>query len=282
MNGVILINKEKGKTSRDMVNKLNHIFHTKKIGHTGTLDPIATGVLVMCIGRYTKLVDHLSTLKKEYIATIKLGIQTDTLDITGNILETRKCNVKKDDIINVFKSLKGNFNQTIPIYSAKKINGKKLYEYARNNEKIDLPTNCVEIYNIELLKFQDDEIIFKATVSKGTYIRSLIDVICQKLNVIGCMSDLVRTKQGNFTIEDAYSINDIENNNYTLLKAKDLFFYPEYELNEEGYKRAINGNFLNIDLDTEFVIVNYKNNEVALYRKKENNVFILDTMLIDF
>ena len=133
MDGIILINKEIGKTSRDEINTLCHIFNTKKIGHTGTLDPIATGVLVVCINKYTKLVNILMSLEKEYIAKIKLGIKTDTLDITGNILEQRKCNVTKKDIEKVLKNFIGIYKQTIPLYSAKKINGKKLYEYARNN-----------------------------------------------------------------------------------------------------------------------------------------------------
>lgn len=279
MNGVILLDKEQNKTSRDMVNELNHIFHTKKIGHTGTLDPLATGVLVMCIGRYTKLVDHLSSLTKEYVATIKLGVKTDTLDITGNILEERACTTTKEEILKVFSSLEGEFEQTIPIYSAKKINGKKLYEYAREGKEVDLPKNKVMINSLKLIDYSDNEIKFVTSVSKGTYIRSLIEEITNRLNIIGTMSSLVRTKQGSFSIDDAYSIEKIKNNNYKLLKAKDLFDYPLYELNDEGYKRAINGAYLNIDCDSDFVIVNYKQNEVALYRKKEENIFLLDTML---
>ena len=127
MKGILLVNKEINKTSRDMVNELNHIFTMKRIGHTGTLDPLATGVLVMCLGSYTKLVEKLSSLEKEYIAEIKLGIKTDTLDITGNVLEQRECNVKKEDVLKVFEDLIGSFEQTIPMYSAKKINGKKWY-----------------------------------------------------------------------------------------------------------------------------------------------------------
>lgn len=279
MNGVILLDKEQNKTSRDMVNELNHIFHTKKIGHTGTLDPLATGVLVMCIGRYTKLVDHLSSLTKEYVATIKLGVKTDTLDITGNILEERACTTTKEEILKVFSSLEGEFEQTIPIYSAKKINGKKLYEYAREGKEVDLPKNKVMINSLKLIDYSDNEIKFVTSVSKGTYIRSLIEEITKRLNIIGTMSSLVRTKQGSFSIDDAYSIEKIKNNNYKLLKAKDLFDYPLYELNDEGYKRAINGAYLNIDSDSDFVIVNYKQNEVALYQKKEENIFLLDTML---
>ena len=133
INGIILLDKPQNKTSRDMVNELNHIFAMKKIGHTGTLDPLATGILIMCLGKYTKLVPLLQSDKKEYIATVKLGIKTDTLDITGNILEEKNCKIIKEDLLNVLNNIKGLIKQEIPMYSAKKINGKKLYEYAREN-----------------------------------------------------------------------------------------------------------------------------------------------------
>ena len=156
MNGILLINKEEGKTSRDIVNDCMHIFNTKKIGHTGTLDPIATGVLVITIGRYTKLGDALTSTYKEYIAEFKLGIETDTLDITGNILNRKEINVDKEKVINTINSFKGKYNQEVPIYSAVKINGKKLYEYARNNEQIELPKREVDIQNIEVLNIDND------------------------------------------------------------------------------------------------------------------------------
>ena len=151
MNAVILINKDKGKTSRDVVNSLTNVFNTKRIGHTGTLDPIAQGVLVICINKYTKLVNSLMSLDKEYIGTITLGIKTDTFDITGKVLDKKDVNVSKDDIEKVFSSLIGKYKQVVPIYSAKKVNGKKLYEYARNGEEVNLPINEVDIYNLELI-----------------------------------------------------------------------------------------------------------------------------------
>lgn len=177
IDGIIVVNKNAGMTSRDVVNVLCKIFNTKKIGHTGTLDPIATGVLVIAIGKYTKLVDKITSLDKEYIAKVKLGIKTDTLDITGNILEKRKCNVYKEALINTLNSFVGSYNQVVPKYSAIKINGKKLYEYARRNIEINLPSRKVEIKNIELLEFNNDSFTFKTKVSKGTYIRSLIDLL---------------------------------------------------------------------------------------------------------
>ena len=242
MNGVILINKTKYKTSRDMVNELNHIFDMKKIGHTGTLDPMATGVLVMCFGKYTKLVDELSSMQKEYVATIKVGIKTDTLDITGNVLEQKPCNFDKESIIKVLDSLKGKVTQKIPLYSAKKVNGKKLYEYARIGKEVKIPENEIEIFDIELLDVTNDTITFKALVSKGTYIRSLIEMICDRLYIIGTMSSLIRTKQGKFMVDDSFTIEDVRSGRYNLLTAKDLLPYPVYKLSKEEYERVKNGN----------------------------------------
>ena len=279
MNGVILINKTKDKTSRDMVNELNHIFDMKKIGHTGTLDPLATGVLVMCLGKYTKLVDELSGLKKEYIAQIKVGIKTDTLDITGNILEERKCIFTKEDLQEVLDDLKGKIIQKIPKYSAKKINGKKLYEYARKGQEIELPKNEIEIYEIELLNIDEDLITFRSLVSKGTYIRSLIEEICQKLNIIGTMNSLVRTKQGTFSIENSYSIEDVKLGNYQILTAKDLLTYPVYQLTSEEYQKVKNGNKIKLDSDDKKIILEYAGKEVAIY-EKEKELYRSFVMLI--
>lgn len=278
MKGILLVNKTFNKTSRDMVNELNHIFDTKKIGHTGTLDPIATGVLVMCIGRYTKLVDKLSSLEKEYVAEIKVGVKTDTLDITGNVIEEKKCNVNKDEVENVLQSMVGSFTQTIPKYSAKKINGKKLYEYARNNEEITLPKNEVEIKNIELLDIHDDIIKFRTLVSKGTYIRSLIEEICKRLNIIGTMNSLIRTKQGKFSIENAYIIDDIKKGNYKLLSALEVLGFPEYKLNSDEFFKVSNGNKMYFDTDSKYLICTYDNEEIAIYEKKED-FYIINEML---
>ena len=279
MNAVILINKDKGKTSRDVVNSLTNVFNTKRIGHTGTLDPIAQGVLVICINKYTKLVNSLMSLDKEYIGTITLGIKTDTFDITGKVLDKKDVNVSKDDIEKVFSSLIGKYKQVVPIYSAKKVNGKKLYEYARNGEKVNLPINEVDIYNLELISYEDKKIVFKCNCSKGTYIRSLIQTICEKLNVIGTMSDLIRTKQGNFDISNTYTIKDIENGNYKVLSVKDLFDYKIYNLNEDEYNKVKNGSHIKIDSNEDKLLLYYNNGEVAIYKKKDE-FYVCDIMLI--
>lgn len=279
MNAVILINKDKGKTSRDVVNSLTKVFNTKRIGHTGTLDPIAQGVLVICINKYTKLVNSLMSLNKEYIGTITLGIKTDTFDITGKVLDKKDVNVSKDDIEKVFSSLIGKYKQVVPIYSAKKVNGKKLYEYARNGEEVNLPINEVDIYNLELISYEDNKIVFKCNCSKGAYIRSLIQTICEKLNVIGTISDLIRTKQGNFDISNTYTIKDIENGNYKVLSVKDLFDYKIYNLNEDEYNKVKNGSHIKINSNEDKLLLYYNNEEVAIYKKKDE-FYVCDIMLI--
>lgn len=227
MDGILLINKEKDYTSRDVVNIISKKLKTKKVGHTGTLDPLASGVLVVVVGRATKLVNYLTSTYKEYEAEITLGLKTDTLDITGNILNKEKTNITKEQIIDVLNNFEKQYNQTVPIYSAVKINGKKLYEYARENIEIELPKRMVEIKELELIsdiKYENDKTIFKirTLVSKGTYIRSLISDIATNLNTIGVMSSLVRTKQGKFDIKDTYTLNEVKNNNYNLIKIEDV------------------------------------------------------------
>jgi len=269
-NLILVINKEKDYTSRDVVNKLIKILKIKKIGHTGTLDPMATGVLVCLTGKYTKLVDLITSFEKEYIAEIKLGIKTDTLDITGNIFERKQIKIYNvDEIINVLNSFIGTYEQIVPKYSAVSINGKRLYEYARNNEKVELPKRLVEIKKIELLEYHDDLIKFKVLVSKGTYIRSLIEDICNRLNTIGTMSDLVRIKQGKFNIDNSFSLNDIENNNFKSLKLEEVLDLEVIELDDSLYKKVINGNKLNINYNG-YVLFKKDNLDIALYYFEKN------------
>ena len=273
MNGLLVVNKPKNKTSRDVVNELNHIFSFKKIGHTGTLDPLATGVLVCLFGKYTKLVNLITSYEKEYVATIKLGIKTDTLDITGNIIDKKEVNITKEKIEEVFNNFPKKYYQTVPLYSAVKINGKKLYEYARNNEKVILPKREVSIYKLELLEYNNTIIKFKALVSKGTYIRSLIDDLMHNLNTYGVMQELIRTKQGNFTLNDSYTLEDIKNNNYKLLNIKEFLDYPIIELDNKYYKQIINGVIIpNIFNIKDKVIFTYQNKDIAIYELKENNL----------
>lgn len=266
MDKLLVVNKEKNLTSRDIVNNLTKIFNTKKIGHTGTLDPIATGVLVCLFGKYTKLVDLLTSLDKEYIAEIKLGIKTDTGDITGSIIENKSFNITKDNIIKVFEKFPQKYEQTVPKYSAVKINGKKLYEYARNNIEIELPKREVSIFSLELIDYEKDIIKFKTHVSKGTYIRSLIEDICEKLGTIGTMNNLIRTKQGGFDIKDSFTLDEIKNGNFKFQNIHEFLKYPSIEINDELIKIIKNGGRIkNIYNVQDKVIFTYQGEDIAIY-----------------
>lgn len=267
MNGILLINKPIDFTSRDVVNKLTKILKTKKIGHTGTLDPIATGVLVVCVGNTTKLCELLTSEYKEYVATIKLGIKTDTLDTTGNIIEKKEYNVTVEQIKEVLNSFLGTSIQTTPIYSAVKVNGKKLYEYAREGKEVELPKREINITDIELISYKDDEIKFKTTVSKGTYIRALIDDICNKLNTVGTMSSLIRTKQGKFTLEETFTLEDVENGKYELISIeKALSDIETITIDEETYNKVKNGAIIPKQFNNDYANLLYNNKIVAIYK----------------
>lgn len=272
MDGIILINKPKNVTSRDVVNQVGKILKNKKIGHTGTLDPIATGVLVLCVGKYTKLVDLITSYEKEYISTVLVGTETDTLDVTGNILNKVDVKLEEDKLIQALKSFKGDYIQEVPIYSAVKINGKKLYEYARNNESIDLPKREVEIKNIELLDIDNNEFTFKVKVSKGTYIRSLINDIGKYLEIPMCMKELHRTMQGNFKINDCYTIEDIENGNYNILDIKDVLDYKVIKINDKTLEFKIkNGALIDNNFNYDTVMFELDDKIIAIYQTYEKD-----------
>lgn len=226
MNGILVVNKDLGYTSRDVVNIVCKTLGTKKVGHTGTLDPMASGVLVLCLGNALKLCELLTNHDKEYVAGITLGIETDTLDMEGNVLSTKTVDIDKDKITDAVNSFKGSYMQEVPKYSAVKVNGKKLYEYARKNIDVKLPSKMVTISDIEVIddiEHRDGKIYFKikTTVSKGTYIRSLVRDIGAKLGVPAVMNSLVRNRLGDFKIDDAYSLEDINAGNYKLISIPD-------------------------------------------------------------
>lgn len=226
MNGIIVINKPKDYTSRDIVNIVSKKLNTKKVGHTGTLDPLATGVLVLPIGRTLKVSELLTSNTKEYIAEVILGYETDMLDITGTEIKRNIPSVTKEELLKVLKSYIGKYNQEVPLYSAVKVGGRKLYEYARSGTPVTPPSKEVEVYSLELisdLKHINGAVEFtiRCEVSKGTYIRSLIRDIAYSLNTYGTMKNLIRTRQGIFTLKDAYTLKDIEENNYKLLSIKE-------------------------------------------------------------
>ncbi len=274
MDKILLVNKPKGLTSRDVVNKIVKIFNTKKVGHAGTLDPLATGVLVVCIDKATKLVELVSG-NKTYQVEALLGIQTDTLDIEGKILKEEDVNIPNKKIFSVIKSFIGKYNQEIPLYSAKKINGTKLYEYARKNIKVDLPSKQVEIYSIDSVSITNInnkiKLEFICEVSKGTYIRSLINDIAKKLNTIGIMTNLKRTKQDIFDIKDSYTLEQIENNQYKLIDM-DKINIEKKIVNESLELKIKNGQVLNKDFDGDMIMyVSSDNKALAIYKTYEKD-----------
>lgn len=281
MDGIVLINKEKNCTSRDVVNQVSKILKTKKIGHTGTLDPIATGVLVLCIGKATKLVEVITSYDKEYEAEVILGIKTDTKDITGKILKEEKAIISKENIEECLKKMIGTYNQTVPIYSAVKINGKKLYEYARNNEEIELPKRKVTIKELKLISditYEKEKTKFKIKchVSKGTYIRSLIEDIATNLNTIGTMENLKRTKQGNFQIANANTIQDIENNKFKIYPIEEILekFY-KIEMTDDLYFKIKNGSIIKNNYNHDIVAFTKNDKVIAIYKEYSKDKTLL-------
>ena len=277
MNGILIVNKPQNYTSRDIVNIISKKLNTKKVGHTGTLDPIAEGVLVVPIGRALKISELLTSEKKEYIAKVILGYETDMLDITGKEIKRNIPNVDKDKLIEVLNSFIGKYNQEVPMYSAVKVNGRKLYEYARSNIQITPPSKIVEIYSISLLEgpiYKDDMVEFtmKCEVSKGTYIRSLIRDIAYKLSTYGTMKELIRTKQGSFLLEDAFTLEDIQKDNYKLLSIKEAL--PNIKItkiDDKTLKQVKNGMVLDKFFEEEIsLLVDKDGREIAIYKKEGN------------
>ena len=270
MDGVFLVDKESGVTSRDVVNEIIKKTETSKVGHTGTLDPLATGVLVICVGKATKLVDYLSSADKTYIAEITLGLETDTLDCEGSIKNEKFVSCSDEEIIKAIFSMKGKYEQEVPLYSAVKVNGKKLYEYAREGLKVELPKREVQIFDIKLsspIKRYDGKIIFsiECRVSKGTYIRSLVRDIALKLHTIGIMSKLRRVKQGRFSVENCKKIDDIRIKD--MIGIRDLLSDLPTVTVDNGLKKDIlNGKILDSLYNTNQVLfVDQNNFALAIY-----------------
>ena len=273
MNGILLINKPKGITSSDVVIKLRKLLNTKKIGHTGTLDPIAEGLLVITIGEATKISSILIDHNKEYIATLRLGIKTDTYDTEGKVLEENP--IPKDlDIEKMILDFKGTYLQEVPIYSSVKVNGKKLYEYARNNIEVELPKREVNIKEIEILDITNNIVKIKCTVSKGTYIRSLINDIGNKLGCGAIMTELVRTKVDDFSIDNSYTLEDIENNNYKLINIEDSLDYPIIKVDKELEFKISNGVKLDnlFDIKDKVIFLNDNNKLLGIYERQHNKL----------
>ncbi|MGN0340164.1 MAG: tRNA pseudouridine(55) synthase TruB [Lachnospira sp.] len=254
MDGIINVYKEKGFTSHDVVAKLRGILHIKKIGHTGTLDPDAVGVLPVCIGKGTKLCDMITDTDKTYEAVMLLGISTDTQDISGNVLSKKEVDVDEKTLIETVDSFVGEYKQIPPMYSAIKVNGRKLYQLAREGIEIERSPRDVYIRSIHIndMNLQDGEPSVTMTVScsKGTYIRTLCHDIGEKLGCGACMKSLSRTRVGRFCIDDSYTINQIAALNLKgelssiVAPVDSMFDYPRIQINKEYDKLLYNGNLL--------------------------------------
>ena len=246
MDGIIVINKEKKYTSHDVVAKLKKKLNISKVGHTGTLDPNATGVLPILIGKGTKFSKYLINHDKIYEVELELGKKTDTADIEGKVIEEENVDEKyiKENLLQVLESFVGKQEQIPPMYSAIKKNGKKLYEYARAGEKVDIEPRKIEIYKIDLNKYDKNIISFVVSCSKGTYIRSLCEDIAEKLNTVGYMKNLKRLQVGKFNIKDAVYIDDIDLknvNDHLITPEEILRGIPCINLGEKKLKLFLNG-----------------------------------------
>ena len=246
MDGIIVINKEKEYTSHDVVAKLKKKLNISKVGHTGTLDPNATGVLPILIGKGTKFSKYLINHDKIYEVELELGKKTDTADIEGKVIEEKNVDEKyiKENLLQVLESFVGKQEQIPPMYSAIKKDGKKLYEYARAGEKVEIEPRKIEIYKIDLNKYDKNIISFVVSCSKGTYIRSLCEDIAEKLNTLGYMKNLKRLQVGKFNIKDAVYIDDIDLknvNDYLITLEEILRGIPCINLDEKKLKLFLNG-----------------------------------------
>lgn len=279
MNGFILVNKKKNMTSRDVVNSLIKILNTKKIGHTGTLDPFAEGLLLVAVNKGLKVVKLLNYKDKEYIAKVRLGIKTDTLDITGNILEERKEDINKEELEKVLQSFIGEYSYEAPIYSAIKVNGKKLYEYAREGKKVEIPIKDSYIYDIKLINIEENSFTFSVKVSNGTYIRALVRDISKKINKIMTLEELTRTKIDSLLIKDAYTLEDIKKNNFKLLKINDLLNYKEVELSGYLEAKVLNGNKIKLKEKEDNILFIKETEEIAVYTREECDIFKVLAMI---
>ncbi len=286
MNGVIAINKEKGYTSRDIVNIVGKVYHTKKVGHTGTLDPMATGVLIVCVGKATKLVSLLTATEKEYIADVLLGVETDSLDTDGNVLREENVDCDQTRIDQVLKSMKKTYLQEVPKYSAVKVKGKKLYEYARSNQEVKLPKKEVTIYDLERISdvfYENGKIRFqiRCKVSKGTYIRSLIRDIAHELGTIGIMSGLCRTKQGEFELKDCVSLEQLKEQPTIQSIAHVLSIYPQKVVDGKEEEMILNGRKLsNRYNEKTIVFLNKDHHVLGIYQFDEEEQMMVPWKMI--
>lgn len=270
---VLYIDKPKGITSFTLCNKLRPILRTKKIGHTGTLDPNATGLMIVLYNEATKANQFLLADIKEYYGVCKLGIETDTLDIDGSKIREESLKMPpKEEIQDTFNSFIGKYKQIPPMTSAIKVNGKKLYEYQREGKEVELKPRDVEIFEFELIKIlSEDEFEFRCVVSSGTYIRSLLKDILDKLNLFGTLKELRRTCISDVCIDNADKFEDVINSKYKIHSLYEVLSQRYYTYRVDDSKYIKDGKVLHIDLDKEdILVVDKEDNCLAIYHKEND------------
>lgn len=271
--GVIVINKPTDWTSFDVVNKIKRLIGLSRVGHLGTLDPMATGVLLVTIGKATKLFDIMQEKKKTYVATFHFGEETDTLDSTGKITNSNNKIVTRKEIEAILNTFVGEISQIPPKYSAKSINGVRAYTLARKNEDFVLPAKVVKIYELKIVNFNDNILTLEITCGSGTYIRALGRDIAYKLNTFATMTSLVRTKVGKFDISQAVYINSLtkENIENYILPIDSVLDYDKIELSDSNTKKLLNGQTIKTDLKDGTYKLNDELDTIALIQVHNSN-----------
>ena len=272
--GALLINKEKGKTSRQEVNTVSHALHEKKMGHIGTLDPFAEGLLIVLAGRATKIAPFIEQLDKTYLAKLKLGQKTDTGDKDGNVIEEKKVpSLERVKICEIIQQFLGKSMQTPPKYSALKVNGERAYALARKNVEFELKQREIEIFEIGLVNFNgSDEITFICRVSKGTYVRTLAEDIAEKLGTVGHLVELTRVKIGKYSLENSVKAVDAKLENIVSVEEM-LKDFPLVFVEGEDAKKAKNGVSLCLKQKNKLVVVKDEEGPIAMYELQGGSVY---------
>ena len=276
MNGIVIVDKPQGWTSQDVTARLRRVFNTRRIGHGGTLDPMATGVLPVFVGRGTRGVEFFEHAEKTYEATIRLGLSTDTEDITGTVLEEREVSISEADFLGILPKFRGKIQQIPPMYSALKVNGQKLYDLARKGKEVERPSREIEIFKLECLEFRGNEAKLLVHCSKGTYIRTLCKDIGDALGCGGCMAALRRVTAGEYTIDEAVPLQTLVDSAEPeqFLRPVDSMFrsYPAHTLTANQEKRCRNGNAFSLAIPDGTYRAYGQNGEFLMLAKVESGI----------
>lgn len=276
MNGIVIVDKPQGWTSQDVTARLRRVFGTRRIGHGGTLDPMATGVLPVFVGRATRAVEFFEHAEKTYETVLLLGKKTDTQDVTGTVLEERAVDVTESQVEEVLARFRGEIMQVPPMYSALKVNGQKLYELARKGKQVERQPRPVTVYELTVLSFENNRLSLRVRCSKGTYIRTLCEDIGQALGCLGCMEALRRTQAGEYRLEDAVALEDLLESSTpeSCLRGMDTMFaqYPAVKLTANQEKRCRNGNSFTRPMPDGIYRAYGENGEFLMLAKVEDGV----------